>query len=212
MSGAVDVTDDVAVGEGVEAVLSSWGRIDLLVNNAGAIESEVPLWEADVDQWWSVITTNVRGPFLMTRAVVPVMIAAGGGRVINLNSGAGMAERAELSAYTASKSALARLTGSTHLAGWAQGIRAFDLAPGTVRTEMTLSMKLHQGRTQWTDPVDVTNLVLALAGGDLDAWSGRFVRAGVDSPASLRERAAQGMDDAARTLRLRSWGPSDPLG
>jgi hypothetical protein len=73
-------------------------------------------------------------------------------------------------------------------------------------------MKLHQGRTQWTDPVDVTNLVLALAGGDLDAWSGRFVRAGVDTPASLRERAAQGMDGAARTLRLRSWGPSDPLG
>ena len=211
MSRAVDVTDDVAVGEGVEAVLSSWGRIDLLVNNAGAIEPEVPLWDADVETWWSVITTNVRGPFLMTRAVVPVMIAAGGGRVINLNSGAGTAERAELSAYTASKSALARITGSTHLAGWAQGIRAFDLAPGTVRTQMTLSMKLHRGRTVWTDPTDVTILVLALAGGDLDAWSGRFVRAGVDTPASLREQAALGIDDEARTLRLRSFGPSDPL-
>jgi len=211
MSRALDVTDDSAVGEGIEAVVSSWGRIDLLVNNAGAIEPEVPLWESDVSTWWSVITTNVRGPFLMTRAVVPVMIAAGGGRVVNLNSGAGTTGRAELSAYTASKSALARITGSTHLAGWAQGIRAFDLAPGVVRTEMTLSMRMHRGRTSWTDPTDVTDLVLALAGGDLDAWSGRFVRAGVDTPASLSARAAAGMDEGVRTLRLRSWGPSDPL-
>jgi NAD(P)-dependent dehydrogenase (short-subunit alcohol dehydrogenase family) len=209
---SVDVTDEVAVGDAVEAVLSAWGRIDLLVNSAGSIETEVPLWEADVDQWWSVITTNVRGPFLMTRAVVPAMIAAGGGRVINLNSGAGAAERAELSAYTASKSALARITGSTHRAGWAHGIRAFDLAPGVVRTQMTLSMELHRNRTQWTEPQDVTNLALALAGGDLDVWSGRFVRAGLDTPESLQERAGLGMDDAARMLRLQPWGPSDPWG
>jgi NAD(P)-dependent dehydrogenase (short-subunit alcohol dehydrogenase family) len=211
MARSADVTDEAAVGGAVEAVLSSWGRIDLLVNSAGLIEREVPLWEAEVDQWWSVITTNVRGPFLMTRAVVPRMIAAGGGRIININSGAGTAERAELSAYCASKSALARITGSTHQAGWAYGIRAFDLAPGVVRTRMTLSMELHRNRTQWTEPHDVTNLALALAGGDLDAWSGRLVRAGVDTPESLRERAGLGMDDAARMLRLQPWGSSDPL-
>jgi len=211
MSRSVDVTDEVGVGGAVAAVLSSWGRIDLLVNNAGSIEREVPLWEADVDQWWSVVTTNVRGPFLTTRAVVPHMIAAGGGRVINLNSGAGTAERAELSAYSASKSALARITGSTHQAGWAHGIRAFDLAPGNVRTDMTLSMGLHRGRTEWTDPTAVTDLALALAGGGLDAWSGRFVRAGVDTAATLLAQAGLGMGEGARTLRLRPWGPSDPL-
>ena len=212
MARAVDVTDEVAVGDVVETVLSSWGRIDLLVNSAGLIEREVPLWEAEVDQWWSVITTNVRGPFLMTRAVVPPMIAAGGGRIININSGAGTAERADLSAYSASKSALARITGSTHRAGWAQGIRAFDLAPGVVRTQMTLSMQMHRRRTQWTDPGDVTDLALALAGGQLDAWSGRFVRAGVDTAQTLAARGGAGLDDAARTLRLRPWGSSDPLG
>jgi NAD(P)-dependent dehydrogenase (short-subunit alcohol dehydrogenase family) len=202
MSRSLDVTDEIAVGAAVDEVLSSWGRIDLLVNSAGLIEPEVPLWEADVDRWWSVITTNVRGPFLMTRAIVPTMVAAGGGRVINLNSGAGTAGRAELSAYCASKSALARITEGTHLAGWADGIRAFDLAPGVVRTEMTLSMDLHRGRTQWTDPAEVTNLVLALASGDLDAWSGRFVRAGVDTPETLAQQAAAGMDSDARRLRL----------
>ena len=211
MAMSVDVTNELVVGEAVGAVLSSWGRIDVLVNSAGSIEAELPLWEADVDQWWSVITTNVRGPFLMTRAVVPHMIAAGGGRVINLNSGAGMAERGDLSAYCASKSALSRITGATHLAGWPQGVRAFDLAPGTVRTDMTESMQLHKDRTEWTDPRDVTNLVLALASGELDAWSGRFVRAAVDTRESLTERARQGLDDDVRRLRLRPWGSSDPL-
>ena len=171
----------------------------------------MPLWEADVDQWWSVITTNVRGPFLMTRAVVPHMIAAGGGRIINLNSGAGTAERAELSAYCASKSALARITGGTHLAGGhtasgpstcpRRGAHPDDPVDGPAPRP-----------TEWTEPADVTNLVLALAGGELDAWSGRFVRAGVDTPATLSERAGLGLDDDARTLRLRPWGPSDPWG
>jgi NAD(P)-dependent dehydrogenase (short-subunit alcohol dehydrogenase family) len=146
---SLNVTDQVAARE---AVLSAWGRIDLLVNSAGSIEREVPLWEADVDQWWSVITTNVHGPLLMTREVVPHMIAAGGGRIINLNSGAGTAERAELSAYGASRSALARITGSTHRAGWAHGIRAFDLAPGVVRTQMTLRWSCIAGA-----PVDRTH-------------------------------------------------------
>jgi hypothetical protein len=50
-----------------------------------------------------------------------------------------------------------------------------------------------------------------MASGELDAWSGRFVRAGADTPATLHERAGLGMDDEARTLRLRPWGPTDPL-
>jgi hypothetical protein len=73
-------------------------------------------------------------------------------------------------------------------------------------------MELHRNRTQWTEPQDVTNLALALAGGDLDVWSGRFVRVGLDTPESLQERAGLGMDDAARMLRLQPWGPSDPWG
>ena len=76
---------------------------------------------------------------------------------------------------------------------------------------MTLSMELLRGRTQWTDPTDVTNLALALAGGGLDAWSGCFVHAGVDTPESLSQRARLGMDGNARRLRLRPWGSSDPL-
>ncbi|MGI8948540.1 MAG: SDR family NAD(P)-dependent oxidoreductase [Ornithinimicrobium sp.] len=208
---ACDVTDADSVAQVVRQVTGELGRIDLLVNNAGLIEDEVPIWEADADQWWQVLVTNVRGPFLMIRAVVPVMIEQGGGRIVNMNSGAGTKENPVLTAYTASKSALGRITGGTAAAGAEHGVLAFDLAPGVVQTDMTASMDMHQGRTEWTDPQDVTELLLALASGDLDAWSGRMVRAGSDPVEKLRELAAQGLPDTARLVRLLPWGEDDPV-
>ncbi len=208
---ACDVTEPGNVNAAVAGALHSLGGIDLLVNNAGLVEPEVPLWEADPDRWWQVMVTNVRGPFLVSRAVIPHMIDAGGGRIVNLNSGAGTREDGDLTAYTASKSALARITGGIAAAGERHGVFAFDMAPGVVRTDMTESMEIHVGRTQWTDPADVTAMVLALASGELDAFSGRFVRVGADSPESLRAAAARGLDHDARTLRLRPWGDDDPM-
>lgn len=208
---ACDVTDADAVDAAVAQVLDRHGRIDLLVNNAGAIEPEVPLWEADVDAWWQVMVVNVRGPFLLTRAVVPHMIAAGGGRVINLNSGSGTRESDVLTAYHASKSALARLTGGVALAGAGHGVLAFDLAPGVIESDMTHSMELHRDRTEWTDPADLKALALALADGELDGFSGRFVRAGTDDLDELRRRSRAGLGEGARMLRLRPWGDDDPV-
>lgn len=208
---AVDVTDLAGVRRFVDGVIAEYRRIDVLVNCAGLIEAEGPLWEADPDQWWRVVEVNVRGPFLMCHSVVPHMLRAGGGRVINLNSGAGTASRPDLTAYCAGKSALGRITGGLHLAGFDRGLRAFDLAPGVVATDMTAGMASHRGRTDWTDPRDVVDLALALASGDLDAWSGRMVRAGVDGPEALRERTRVGLTDDARTVGLIPWGPDDPL-
>ncbi|MFK5634967.1 MULTISPECIES: SDR family NAD(P)-dependent oxidoreductase [unclassified Ornithinimicrobium] len=206
-----DVTDAGVVDEVVASVVSEHGRIDLLVNNAGLVEPERPVWESEVEEWWQVLVTNVRGPYLLTRAVVPHMIAAGGGRIVNLNSGAGTRENPLLTAYTASKSALARLTGGTAAAGAEHGVRAFDLAPGVVETDMTHSMRMHEGRSDWTSPADVTALLLALAGGELDGFSGRMVRAGSDDLDQLRTRSSAGLGEGERMLRLRPWGDDDPL-
>ena len=206
-----DVTDADAVATTVGQVIDRHGRIDLLVNNAGLIETEVPLWEADVDEWWQVMVTNVQGPFLLTRAVVPHMITAGGGRVVNINSGAGTKERGDLTAYCGSKSALARITGGVALAGAEHGVLAFDLAPGVVETDMTHSMRMHDGRTEWTAPQDVTDLLLAFAAGELDGFSGRMVRAGADDLDTLRAHSRAGLPDDARMLRLRPWGEDDPV-
>ena len=205
------VTDQKAVQAWVADVLDRHGRLDLLVNNAGVIDTEVPLLDSDPEEWWWTVEVNVRGAYLMTWAVGRALRERAGGtdglRVVNLNSGSGLRAGRVATAYNLSKTALARLTGSTHHSG----IPCLDLMPGVVRTDMTESMRAHVGRTEWTDPHDVTALVLAFGAGELDAWSGRFVRAGVDTPESLRTRGAQALADDARMLTLESWGGDDPL-
>ena len=203
------VTDGAAVESWVADIVARHGRVDLLVNNAGVIDAEVPLVDSDPDQWWETIEVNVRGPYLMTRAVLP-HLTPGSGRIVNINSGAAYRNSGVATAYNVSKGALARLTSQLGL-GEDRTALVFDLAPGVVRTDMTESMVLHRGRTEWTSPAEVTELLLALASGDLDEWSGRLVRAGLDTPSSLAARAAIGLGELDRTLGLVPWGDDDPL-
>src|SRR3954447_5750866 len=89
------------------------------------------------------------------------------------------------------------------------GVHACGLPPGVVRTAMSTSMSIHENRTDWTDPEHVVELVAAIAAGELDQWSGRFVRAGSDDLDLLRRTTPA---DAARQLRLQPFGPDDPVG
>ena len=72
--------------------------------------AEEPLWEADPDQWWSVVESHVRGAFLLARAVVPWMVLRNRGRVVDLASGMGVRARPEYSAYSVAKTGLMRMT------------------------------------------------------------------------------------------------------
>jgi 3-oxoacyl-[acyl-carrier protein] reductase len=214
-----DVRDYAEMEQAVGVLEAELGAIDLLVNNAGVIEPiEQPVWEADPQDWWDVVEVDLRGPFHAVRAVVPGMVARGRGRVIDLNSGAGATDREVYSAYCAAKAGLFRLGGNLHLAGWSRGLRAFELSPGVVPTDMTAGMAMHAGRTEWTPVEAVVELAVAMARGDLDAWSGCFVRAGLDTPASLVAAAAEltrsegrPVPPPARRLGVVPWGPDDPL-
>jgi len=206
---AADVTDRDSVRAAVETVVAELGQVDLLVNNAGLIdEFEVPLWEADPDQWWDVVTSHVKGGFLLARTVVPWMVLRNRGRVVSLASGMSVRARPEYSAYSVAKSGLMRVTEA--LAGALEGtdVRAFDVAPGVVETEMTRSMPMWKGFTDWTPPEKVLELVSAIAAGELDQWTGRYLRAGKDDLAALRELTPA---DAVRQLRLQPYGDGDPL-
>ncbi|GAA1733299.1 hypothetical protein GCM10009809_30930 [Isoptericola hypogeus] len=214
-----DVTDGAAVEAAVrraEAPVADGGLggVDLLVNNAGRIDAEVPLWEADPDEWWSVVETNLRGPFLLARQVVPAMLARGGGRVVELASGASTHEMPGTSAYNASKTALLRLGANLHLAGHPRGLRVFEVSPGTVATDMTASMPMYAGRTEWTPVERTVDMVVAIARGELDECSGWYLRVTHDTPGSLRELAAAATGDrrgAARRLRVLPAGDGDPM-
>jgi NAD(P)-dependent dehydrogenase (short-subunit alcohol dehydrogenase family) len=211
-----DVRDYAQVHNAVERLEAALGDVDLLINNAGVIEPvEVPVWDAGPETWWHVVETDLRGPFHCVRAVVPAMIERGGGRVINLSSGVGAGDRDIYSAYAAAKAGLFRITGSLHLAGYDRGLRAFEISPGVVRTDMTATMAAHASRTDWTPVEKVVELVVAAAAGRLDAWSGGFLRAGIDTPESLDAAELKagegGLAPSARRLGVLPYGPQDPL-
>ena len=205
-----DVTDPADVAAAVAATTEALGPVDLLINNAGLVDAaEVPLWRADPDQWWAVVTSHVRGAQLTVNAVTPGMVVRGRGRVINLASGMGTRGDADYSAYSVAKAAQMRLTESLDLALEGTGVLAFNVAPGLVRTEMTAGMPRWDTQTAWTPAEKVVELVCRVASGELDAWHGRFLRAGVDDPDVVRDLAPSGPD---RQLRLRPYGADDPMG
>jgi NAD(P)-dependent dehydrogenase (short-subunit alcohol dehydrogenase family) len=204
---AADVTDRAAVESAVGRVLHDLGPVDLLVNNAGLMDpAEVPVWQADPDEWWDVVASHVRGALLPSRAVVPGMVERGRGRVVNLVSGLATRGGRLYSAYSVGKTGLMRFTEVLEAGLEGTGVHAFDLAPGVVRTSMSTAMSIHEDRTEWTDPEDVVALVAAIAAGELDQWAGRFVRAGADDLATLRAATPAG---DGRQLRLHPAGDPD---
>lgn len=202
-------TVERAVSELTEACAAPLG---LLVNNAGRIDREVPLWEADPEQWRDVVETNLLGSFHAARAAVPLMLEQGVGRVVEIVSGAGAKDWAKASAYVASKAAMIRDVGHLHEAGHALGLRAFGVSPGTVRSDMSTSMELHAGRTEFTPVTATTEMVLAIHRGELDAWSGKYLRVTHDSPASLSAYEAEhgAPAESVRRLAVVPWGDDDP--
>ena len=207
------VTADVAVTAEVDAAVSKvvdeLGHIDLLVNNAGLIDAaEVPVWEAEPEQWWAVVASHVRGTQLTVRAVVPGMLARGTGRIVNLASGMGTRAEPDYSAYSVGKAGQIRLTEALADSLQGTGVHAFNIAPGLVQTDMTRSMPKWEGHTRWTPPEAVVDLICTVATGRLDSWSGRFLRAGVDLPEQVATITPEG---PARQLRLRPYGPDDPV-
>lgn len=219
---AVDVTDTEATMAAASAIadeLKALGApVGLLVNAAGRIDREVALWEADPAEWRAIIETNLVGSFNVSRAVIPRMLDAVNAdhdqycRVVELASGAGAKDWAKASAYTSSKAGLIRVAGHLHEAGHALGLRTFAVAPGTVRTDMTGAMELHQGRKEFTPVELTTNLVLSIHRGELDAWSGKYLRVTHDSPESLAnyEREHGAPAEGARRLAITPWGDGDP--
>jgi NAD(P)-dependent dehydrogenase (short-subunit alcohol dehydrogenase family) len=206
---AADVTDRAAVDAAVARVLGGFGHVDLLVNNAGLMDpDEVPVWEADPEEWWAVVASHIRGGLLPVRAVVPAMVARHSGRVVSLASGLSTRGGRLYSAYSVGKTGLMRLTETLAAGLEGTGVHAFDVAPGVVPTAMSRSMSIHEGRTEWTDPADVVALVAAIAAGELDQWSGRLLHARYDDLVTLRTTRPAGGD---RRLRMIPYGDDDPV-
>jgi 3-oxoacyl-[acyl-carrier protein] reductase len=131
-----DVTHSESVQQVVDAVTEKWGKLQILVNNAGITRDTLIPRMSDED-WDSVIATNLRGPFLFTRAVTRPMMQARYGRIINISSVSGLTGNPGQANYAASKAGLIALTRTVakELAG--RKITVNAVAPGFIETEMT---------------------------------------------------------------------------
>jgi NAD(P)-dependent dehydrogenase (short-subunit alcohol dehydrogenase family) len=132
-----DITSEADVDRIVESTVQRWARVDVLCNNAGIMDSHLPAAEVSVERWRKVMDVNVTGPFLLSRRVLPGMIANGKGVIINTASIGGLVGGRAGAAYTASKHALVGLTRNIAWAYLNQGIRCVAICPGGVLTGIT---------------------------------------------------------------------------
>jgi 3-oxoacyl-[acyl-carrier protein] reductase len=129
---AVDVTDAAAVREAAGRI----GPVDILVNSAGIIGPNAPLWEIPLDEWERTFAVNVRGTFNTCQAFAPGMIERGWGRIVNLASMAGKDGNPNMSPYSASKAAVIGLTKSLGKELATSGVLANAIAPAVIATPM----------------------------------------------------------------------------
>lgn len=139
LSVVADVTDEILVARAVDRVLEAYGRVDVLVNNAGlfaGIERR-PFWEIDLAEWERVVGVNIRSVFLCSRKVAEPMRRAGSGRIVNIASNVITFGMANLMHYVASKAAVVGMTRSMARELGPAGIAVNAVAPGLVTTEIT---------------------------------------------------------------------------
>ncbi len=123
----------------VKAALEAFGRVDVLVNNAGITRDNL-LMRMDGDEWDSVLSTNLSGPFWMTRAIARPMMKARSGRIVNMSSAAGRMGNAGQANYAAAKAGLIGLTKTTARELASRGITCNAIAPGLIATDLTADL------------------------------------------------------------------------
>ena len=183
---AADVRDDAAVSAAVQATVDHFGGIDILFNNAGICGYGLA-HELTEDAWDAMLDINLKGPWLVARRVIPIMIERRRGVIINNSSVAGLRGMARLSHYAASKWGLVGLTRSWAIELAPYNIRVIALCPTGVNTPMNDGLAMLEGTTPreiaersagnllpmpWIEPEDVAGAVVFLASSKARAITG----------------------------------------
>ena len=164
-----DVSDRPSVESMIERTIDEFGRLDILMNNAGGGLERTLVGEDDPDVWQRVVEINLLGTYFCTRAALPHLKADGGGKIINVGSGMGHQPRAKNSSYNVSKAGVWMLTRCLAMELWEAGVAVNELIPGPVYTDLTADIfpkyQAHPGiSSEWVKaPEDVVPLALMLA-------------------------------------------------
>ena len=174
-----DISRYWEVEQAVENCLKAFGRLDVVINNAGVIEPVSHLADADPDAWGQVIDINLKGVFHGMRAALPVMLDTGGGTILTIGSGAAHGPVEAWSHYCSSKAGALMLTRMANKEYGDKGIRAISLSPGTVATQMQKEIKASGinpvSQLDWSDhipPEWVAKTLMWMCGPDADSFLG----------------------------------------
>jgi len=180
-----DVTDQTACRALIKTALARFGRLDILVNNAGTNIRKQPQ-EYTLEEWKTVLDTNLTSAFLCSQAAYPVLLKSGGGKIINIGSMLSIFGAAFAGPYGASKGGMVQLTKSLASAWAKDNIQVNAVLPGWIDTELTRAARkevsgLHErvlARTpagRWGDPADFAGIAVFLAGSASDFVNGAAI-------------------------------------
>ncbi len=182
-----DVSSAEQVGWAVEAISAKLGQIAILANVAGIYGRHDPIRSQDLANWNRVLSINLTGPFLCSKAVLPGMLAAGWGRIINISSSQALRPRARVAPYAASKAAIIGFTKAFALEVARGGITVNAIAPSVVDTAMPRENSSEERLRQQADdnpmgrigqPEDVAALAAFLASDDAAYITGQTIACG----------------------------------
>ena len=157
-----------------QRVIETWKQIDILANNAGVITYDTPVWETTPEQWDQVMDTNLRGMFLVCRAVIPHMMERGQGTIINIGSSSGREPEGDYGAYVTSKYGVVGYTTSLAWSLRSHGILVNGINPGWVDTDMARE-QYPEGNPEWITSEEIAQAALYLAAHAPEAMTGQFI-------------------------------------
>ena len=162
----VDVTDETAVSGLIDSVAIKHGRIDALVNTVGGYAGGVRLWELDTKVFEQMLALNLRSGFMLSRAVVPVMLKQDSGSIVNVAAKAAFDHASGAAAYAASKAAAVAMMDSLAADLKGTGVRVNSILPSIIDTEANRKAMPKSDFAKWPKPEDIARVILFLCSDD----------------------------------------------
>jgi NAD(P)-dependent dehydrogenase (short-subunit alcohol dehydrogenase family) len=162
----VDVTDVDAVEHLADTIAEKYGRLDALVNTVGGYAGGAPLWQIEPKTFEQMMTLNVRAGYVLSRALVPLMLQRKTGVIINVASRAALDHAAGAAAYAASKAAAVAMMDSLAADLYGTGVRANSILPSLIDTEANRKAMPKADFSKWPKPEEIARVILFLCSDD----------------------------------------------
>jgi NAD(P)-dependent dehydrogenase (short-subunit alcohol dehydrogenase family) len=175
LAAGIDLVDEDAAASMVQDTLDRFGHIDVLANTVGGYRAGTRVHETPLETWDAMLNLNARTAFIISRAVVPVMLEQKSGRIIHVSARAGLQGSSRHVAYSASKSAVVRLTETLSAELKRSGINVNCVLPGTIDTPQNRQDMPDAKTDRWVKPEDVADVLVFLASDSARAVTGAII-------------------------------------